>query len=88
MPMNTNTSATATQTENTNTSVATRVLELYDLATKDPATFTSLVNLSGANNQKLDDSTINCNTSLAKNQSFGDFADFNSWGNFSSWIAE
>lgn len=80
-----NLSATATQSEETNHSVKTRVLELYDLAVKNPIALTSLVNLSGANNQKYDDSKITSNTCSVKDQEFVGFADFTNWGNFENW---
>lgn len=80
-----NLSVTATHSEENNYSVKTRVLELYDLAVKNPIILTSLVNLSGSNNQKPDDSQITANTCSVKDQGFVGFSDFSQWGNFENW---
>ncbi|TVP60091.1 MAG: hypothetical protein EA343_18320 [Nodularia sp. (in: Bacteria)] len=69
-------------TPETNKSVATRVLQLYDLAVKQPTILSSLVNFTGSANKKDEESQIDSDTYLTKAHGFGDF---DNWGNFSSW---
>jgi hypothetical protein len=71
-----------THPDGANVLVAARVLELYDLATQNPNTFNSLVNLTGVNHQTADNSNLENKPNLGKYQGF---ADFDNWGNFSSW---
>ncbi|WP_254173269.1 hypothetical protein [Planktothrix pseudagardhii] len=72
------------QTSNSNNSITARVLQLYDKVTQDnnSAIETSLLNLAGSQNKNIDKSEINSDSYLTRYQGF---ADFSSWGNFSSW---